>query len=314
MQRISILMWTIWMISCSRGNTRVQSALDAMARDQKSLAAQVEILSRRLMVLEAQIVARKCTHVVHESQVHRVAKQQQSELGPDELPTVTLRPQTKNQPSTLQPEAVDPDRVVDDNASEEPLVPEDRPTINHKRVVLRLEGSPASQEISPGLKPLPLGKFVPLREPDETASEPPKVSPLRTPVVGLENAKKGGADALYRMAMEQYEAGQYALSLTLFSRVEKEYPNHTLVANAVFWQGECHFQNGKFELAISLFQRVIDKYSRSAKVPDAMYKLGVSMDKLGQSARAREILAQVMELVPQTPLAAKAAVYLQKMR
>ena len=312
MQRISIAMWTIWMISCSGGNSRVQSALDAMARDQKNIAAQVVILSRRLMVLEAQIVARKGTHA-HGSQVHRVAKQPQSELEPDELPTVTLRPQTKIQPSTLQTKEVGPDRVVDDDALEEPTVSEDQPTVNHKRVVLRLEGSPTNQEVSSGPKPLPLGKFVPLREPDETASEPPKISPSRS-VAGLENAKKGGADALYRIAMEHYEARQYALALTLFSRVEKEYPNHTLVANAVFWQGECHFQNGKFELAMALFQRVIDKYPRSAKVPDAMYKLGISMDKMGQSARAREILAQVIELVPQTPLAAKAAVYLQKMR
>lgn len=296
-------------LSCTGSNTRVQGALDAMAQNQKTLSAQLELLTRRMTLLETRLAARDRKDAVPGAESNR--ERMHRELNPEELPTVTLRPQPKPETHT----AANHDEALPDDESPSPRPePDDPPPPpGAKRVVLRMEGSPenpGTQDAGSGAKPLPLGRFVPLREPDGTGpGDPaPQPAPART------NTRETAAETLYRTAMEQYEAAQYALALTLFSRLEKEHPGHALTPNAVFWQGECHFQSGKFELAAGLFQRVVDKYPRSAKVPDALYKLGVCLDKTGQSARAREILSRVMELVPQTQLAAKAAAYLQKMR
>jgi tol-pal system protein YbgF len=236
------------------------------------------------------------------------------ELGPEELPKVTLRPPTPKltpAPAPAPPQAETEEEVLVVER-DEPVEEEDPPPLKpgQKRIVLRLQGEPtgAGPVNNPGGPVLPLGKYAPLKEPEQSTHHPSPKTPAKV------ERPTAGAEGLYQTAMEHFEQGRHALALTWFARVEKEYPAHVLVANAIFWQGECHFQSARYPLAISMYQRMIDAYPKSPKVYDAMYKLGVAQDKNGSTARARELLSRVMELVPQTPTAAKAAAYLQKMR
>lgn len=304
-----------WMLlgtlaSCTGTTTRMDATLQKLTTEQRAVSAQLETLTRRLSVLESRLAGHGKNSV---PATRRVARSR--ELGPEELPTVTLRPPTPKQipapaPSPQQVETEEEVVVVE---RDEPVEEEDPPPTKpgQKRIVLRLQGEPtaAGPVTNPGGPVLPLGKYSPLKEPEESTHHP---SP-RTPAKPAERPATG-AEGLYQTAMEHYEQGRHALALTWFSRVEKEYPSHALVPNAIFWQGECHFQSARYPLAISLYQRMIDNYPKSPKIYDAMYKLGIALDKNGTTTRARELLSRVVELVPQTPTAAKAAAYLQKMR
>ena len=176
--------------------------------------------------------------------------------------------------------------------------------------MLRLQGEPPAPVVNPGGPVLPLGRHAPLKEPEESDHLPGDKAPSKP----AEGRPAAGAEGLYQTAMEHFEQGRLALALTTFARVEKEHAGHALVPNAIFWQGECHFASGRLPLAIAQYQRMLDHYPKSSKAIDALYKLGIAHDKNGNPARARELLSRVVELVPQTPTAAKAAAYLQKMR
>lgn len=306
--------------SCAPRNDRLASTVKRLAEEQKSLSARLEVMTRRLGILETQLADRgPGTGRAAGKPGGRPVR----ELAPEELPKVTLRPPAARRapdPGPAPPPPETEEEVV--TASEPGSMPEEEeeeeapPAPGQKRVVLRLQGEPtgAGPTTSPGGPVLPLGKYAPLKEPEESTHHPADKTPDRTPAKPADPRPATGAEGLYQLAMEHFEQGRHALALTTFARVEKEHPGHALVANAIFWQGECHFLSGRHPLAIQQYQRLLDHFPKSAKAIDAMYKLGVAHDKNGNPARARELLARVVELVPQTPTAAKAAAYLQKMR
>jgi TolA-binding protein len=54
------------------------------------------------------------------------------------------------------------------------------------------------------------------------------------------------------------------------------FPEHTLLSNAFFWQGEAHYQMQDFDNAIVKYNRVIEQYNESSKYPAALLKAGLS--------------------------------------
>ncbi len=305
--------------SCAPKNDRLESTLKRLTDEQKALATSLEAMTRRLGVLEARLGE---PGSVPGRVAGKPAGRPVRELAPDELPKVTLRPPEPRRapPPTSAPPPPETEEEVVSVAEPGPPPEEDEEEApsppGSKRVVLRLQGEPpgAGPTTSPGGPVLPLGRHATLKEPEESEHHPTTKAPDKAPARPAETRPASGAEGLYALAMEHYEQARYALALTTFARVEKEHAGHALVANAVFWQGECHFQSGRYPLAIQQYQRLIDQHPKSAKAIDAMYKLGVSHEKNGNPARARELLSRVVELVPQTPTAIKAAAYLQKMR
>jgi len=308
--RLKFTLFAFWLLpgilwSCTPTTDRMESTLRKLTEEQKAASVRLDTLTRRLGVLEAHLA-------VHGKKpgptTNRPAGSR--ELAPDELPKVTLRPPTPR--PAPRPAPIETEEDVVAVPREDPVDDDDEPAPapGQKRIVLRLQGEPTGTPVTtPGGPVLPLGKYAPLKEPEESTHHPEG----KTPVKPAES-RTTGAEALYQTAMEHFEQGRTALALTTFARVEKEYPGHQLIPNAIFWQGECHFQSARYPLAITQYQRLIDHYPKSTKMIDAMYKMGLAQDKNGNAPRAREILSRVVELVPQTPTAAKAAAYLQKMR
>ncbi|PKN47628.1 MAG: tol-pal system protein YbgF [Deltaproteobacteria bacterium HGW-Deltaproteobacteria-17] len=311
--RVILALFLFWsmlggLASCTGTSTRLETTLRKLTAEQKSVSLQLETLTRRLAVLESRVAIRGGKP--KEPGRSRVGTR---ELGPEELPKVTLRPPV-SQPASIPEPPPEPQTEEDvvSSGREEPVEDEDPPPPSgQKRIVLRLQGEPSGADpvSAPGGPVLPLGKYAPLKEPEESTHHPSDKAPAKPAV-----RPASGAEGLYQTAMDHFEQGRYALALTWFARVEKEHPGHALVPNAIFWQGECHFQSGRYPLAINQYQRLISAYPKSSKVIDAMYKLGIALDKNGNTTKAREMLSRVVELVPQTPTAAKAAAYLQKMR
>ena len=87
---------------------------------------------------------------------------------------------------------------------------------------------------------------------------------------------------------------------------EKIYPKHSLVANAVFWQGETNYQLKEYGPAVLAYQRVIDTYSKSDKYRSAMLKQGISFGKLGKKTAAKVRLEELIKKFPKSPEADRA--------
>ena len=78
---------------------------------------------------------------------------------------------------------------------------------------------------------------------------------------------------------------------------------HNYADNAIYWMGESYYDRGLWRKALQTFQQVIQNYPLENKVPDAMLKLGLCQKQLNNIRQAREILLQVAELYPKSPVA-----------
>ena len=83
----------------------------------------------------------------------------------------------------------------------------------------------------------------------------------------------------------------------------KQYPNHDLADNAIYWWAECRYHRRDFLRSLHLFQRILEEHPIGNKVPDAMLKMGLCLVNLGQREEGLGILDQVAGLYPTSPAA-----------
>jgi tol-pal system protein YbgF len=116
-------------------------------------------------------------------------------------------------------------------------------------------------------------------------------------------AKAHDAVRLYRQSFEEYKKHRYEAAIAGFQRFVQENPTHGYADNAIYWMGESYYDRGLWRKALQTFQQVIQNYPLENKVPDAMLKLGLCQKQLNNIRQAREILLQVSELYPKSPVA-----------
>jgi tol-pal system protein YbgF len=102
------------------------------------------------------------------------------------------------------------------------------------------------------------------------------------------------ADELYASAMALIKKKDFSNALIQLDLFAKNYPSHTLAANAFYWSGEVQLAEGNYTLAIKQFQQVVDQHSEHSKAPDSHYKLAVAFDRSGDTAKAKQILNTVI--------------------
>ncbi len=287
----TIAVSTLFTMGCAPSSDKVQGSLLAtlQTRTQK-LEGEVTALRERLLVLEGRggasprAVAAKAPGTSSRKAAIR-------EPGPDELPTVRLAPRQGHPPEGRTPRryAVRPRRM---KAS--------------RRVVLKLEGTPrydpvSEPHVSRSSKVLPLGRHYDIREPDGSVARSP-------------GGNASSAHGIYTQALSHYRKERYAIALTHFARLIRDYPKSALIDNALFWQGECYYNMKKYSLALERYRQVIKKFGSENKAPDALFKMAVSYLRLGKKQAGRTMLARVLELYPNSPVAAKASKELERTR
>jgi len=104
------------------------------------------------------------------------------------------------------------------------------------------------------------------------------------------------ADDLYVSAMSFIKKKDFTSALKQLDLFAKTYPQHDLAANAFYWSGEVQLAEGNFDLAIQQFNTVVKHHGQHNKAADSHYKLAVSYDRSGDANKAKQILAQVIEL------------------
>lgn len=89
-------------------------------------------------------------------------------------------------------------------------------------------------------------------------------------------------DAGYNYLM----ASDYASAESTFRNFLSTYPEDDLAGNAQYWLGESFFARGNYRKAAGEFLKGYKSYKDSSKAPDNLLKLGMSLQRLGQSDAA----------------------------
>jgi tol-pal system protein YbgF len=190
-------------------------------------------------------------------------------------------------------------------------------------------GTPARQP-APGLAPpesIPLGDGAGdgLDSPDTEDPAPrPTIRIFGSPRVGRngwreDQVEQSGADdgsgqsrpsALDPEAKPAYEAAialvnarQYDRALDALAAFLVKYPDHPYADNAMYWRGECYFAKGDYLHASEQFEGTVARFPAGNKAPDALLKLGMSHQKLGNPAKAKECFDRLAHAYPQSEAA-----------
>lgn len=95
----------------------------------------------------------------------------------------------------------------------------------------------------------------------------------------------------------------------LYDFIDK-YKEGDLTVNAYYWLGEVYLVENQLEQARQAFTIVATRYGDHRKASDAVYKLGVTLDRLGNKDQARSRMETVVEDYPGTSAAKLAQKYL----
>jgi tol-pal system protein YbgF len=88
------------------------------------------------------------------------------------------------------------------------------------------------------------------------------------------------------------------------------YPEGDLTVNAYYWLGEVYLVKPQLEQAKQAFSIVATRFADHRKAPDSTYKLGVTLDQLGEKEEAGRRMQTVVKNYPDSSAAKLAQSYL----
>lgn len=118
----------------------------------------------------------------------------------------------------------------------------------------------------------------------------------------------------YDAAFDLMKQGQYDKAIKAFHEFVARHPDVSLAGNAQYWAAEGNYVRRHYKAAIEEFGRVLSRYPASPKVSDALLKIGYSHYELGDHAKARSALQDLVARFPGTDGARLAQARLDKMK
>lgn len=117
-------------------------------------------------------------------------------------------------------------------------------------------------------------------------------------------------EEMYKKALRLFYDRKYDQAQSLWQAFNKKYPDHSLVPNAWFWQGEAYFQMQDYAHAVLDYQKVIADYSSSNKYKPSMLKQGMTFFKMGKNKAGRLVLEELIDKFPDSTEARRAQGFL----
>jgi tol-pal system protein YbgF len=146
---------------------------------------------------------------------------------------------------------------------------------------------------------------------DQTAtqgqSQPVKQKDYRAPTA----EEKKAYDAIQTLIREEKKFNE-AIN-ALYDFIDR-YDEGDLTVNAYYWLGEVYLAENQLEQAKQAFTIVATRFGDHRKAPDAVYKLGVTLDRLGEAAEAKRRMESVVRKYPDSNAASLAKSYLDGKR
>jgi len=99
-------------------------------------------------------------------------------------------------------------------------------------------------------------------------------------------------------AMAAYEAGDFATAATQFEAYTETYPGGALSSEAHFWRGEAEAAQGAWNRAARAYLASFSGAPDAPRAPQSLFRLGTSLQELGQSEEACLTLAEVGNRYP----------------
>ena len=119
---------------------------------------------------------------------------------------------------------------------------------------------------------------------------------------------------LYETAHGYLLQRDYGAAETAFDDFLKKFPADTLAADAQYWLGETHFVRGQYKAAAGAFLKGYQSYAQSPKAPDSLFKLAMSLDRLGQKDAACASYSELSTKFPSAPQSVKTRAQTERQR
>lgn len=119
------------------------------------------------------------------------------------------------------------------------------------------------------------------------------------------------AQALYDSGINSFNSREYQKGLNAFKDFTTVYPDHKLVSNAWFWQGECEYQLKNYAGAALAYEKVISQFPNSNKAPACYLKQAMSFIELNKKDAAKQRLNELVTIYPKAAEAKRAQSILQ---
>ena len=118
----------------------------------------------------------------------------------------------------------------------------------------------------------------------------------------------------YDAAFQLMKQGQYDRAAKAFRDYIAKHPRGPLTDNAQYWLGEANYVVRNFKGALDEFNKVLTDFPGSPKAPDALLKIGYAHVEMGNTAKGREALGQVVARYPNSSAAKSAQERLAKLK
>jgi tol-pal system protein YbgF len=134
---------------------------------------------------------------------------------------------------------------------------------------------------------------------------PAAAAPIAPPVGGPQLAV--GEQADFDRAKALLDEGRTAEAATAFRTYTDTYPGGALASDAHFLRGEAESRQGNWANAARAYLESFSGAPNGGRAPEALYKLGVSLEQIGQRDEACLTLGEVGVRFPASPAATDAA-------
>ncbi len=145
-------------------------------------------------------------------------------------------------------------------------------------------------------------------------STPAAAAPAATDTAAPASADKAAAEKeseeqkLLQQAHGFSKDAKHKDAFAAYDKFLKDYPNSTLVSDALYGLGYSQFALKNYKSSIATQQKLLDAHPDSAKAPDAMLNMANSQIQLGQVTNAKKTLRELIKKYPDsgvTPTAQK---------
>jgi tol-pal system protein YbgF len=110
----------------------------------------------------------------------------------------------------------------------------------------------------------------------------------------------------FKQARALSDSGNVVGAMRALDTFVRTWPRHSYTDNALHLMGRMRFQRAEYGAALDTFRRVVTEHPTGNQVPDALLMMGLSLDRMGQLAKARETLSRLKSMYPNTDAARRA--------
>ena len=279
----------------------MNARLNQMEEQMRTLVGQVEELTYNMKQLQGQLANNKQTGAVEQPSP--------AQMKPKKVAQQPLAPSVNDQGVE---EIGDAPIVTKDLAQVETTdqpATEDQPVAMRKAPAAKVLGTMANSQ--PAAEPNDGGfqgqVIVPLGAEDGQAQAQDNSSAVTQDSIETVAMAPETPETLYERSNESLLRRQFGEAEQGFRGFVEKYPDHNLAGSAQYWLGETYYAQGDYRQAAQNFLNGYKQYPKSRRAPDSLLKLGMSLNKLGQTQQACASFGALSEKFPNAVDAKKRA-------